>query len=450
MRNVLESKFAWRLFAFTELVLFGLFMFVLLSLALSNLLILAIMVAGLAVALRGSWLTFTGTGGRYRRGMAYVLAGVLAIIVSSIAFLDQPSNFRLLVIGGLLGVGYSGVFAVLRKLYWRQLRNMHGSERIEFKRPYLVVNPKSGNGRAVKAGLAEAAKRKGIKVIVMKRGQDMQKLARQAIEDGADVLGIAGGDGSIGAVAKVAMEHDVPLVVLPGGTRCHFARDLGLDPRHLVDALDGFKGVERRIDVGDINGRIFLNNISLGAYADIVDHKEYREQKVAVTRRVLRQILTGKKPAYSMRFRTPEGHVNEAVQVLVSVNRYTSMKLLELGHREQMDAGILQVTAVLKLTDKLLSRLLGSMSISRVRGKVSVEDFIQFDTAKLRIKSKQPTMIVGVDGEREEYKTPVVVTCRPGALRLCVPAEGVRPRPKSMFSRETLSRLWTLLKDGTL
>src|SRR5690606_33418510 len=106
-----------------------------------------------------------------------------------------------------------------------------------------------------------------------------QKLARQAIQDGADVLGISGGDGSIGAVAKVAMEYDVPLVVLPGGTRCHFARDLGLDPRYLVDGLDGFKGVERRIDVGDINGRVFLNNISLGAYADIVDHKEYREQK---------------------------------------------------------------------------------------------------------------------------------------------------------------------------
>jgi len=448
MQKILESRLMWRILAAVELVLFVLFMVVLIRLALSNLFILGCLLTGVIVVLYGAWLMFTGTGGRFRHGVVWSGLGVIGTTMASILFLNQEGNFRLLLVAAGLAAAYAGLFAVLRNLYWRQLRHKNEALRKHFTSPWLIVNPKAGGGRAAKAGLAAAAKEQGIKVIVLKRGDDMQKLARDAIAKGADVLGISGGDGSIGAVAKVAIEHDLPLVVLPGGTRCHFARDLGLDPRYLVDALDGFRGVERRIDVGDINGRIFLNNVSLGAYADIVDHKEYRDNKVAVTRRVLQSILSGKTPAYDIRFATPKSRVKEAVQVLIGVNRYTTMKLLELGHRESMDGGVLQVNAVLRLSDRLLARLLRSASLDRLHGKKEVDNFVQFEAPKLRIKSGQKTMVVGVDGERETYKTPVVVSVRKGALRLCVPAEGLRPRPKSMFSREILARLFDIVKNG--
>lgn len=450
MGKLLQSRFFWRVCAVTELVLLVVLAGTLLRIAMNNLLLVAIIVVGFAVAFRGSWMMFTGSGGRFRHGLWVAFAGVLSVLSASIVLLNQPNTARWLAVSGMSALVYAGVFAILRNLYWQRQREKFDGERVTFENPYLIINPKSGNGRAQKAGLAGAAKRMGIKVIVTKRGQDIQKLARDAIADGADVLGISGGDGSIGAVAKVAMQHDLPLVVLPGGTRCHFARDLGMDPRYLIDALMGFTGVERRVDVGDINGRIFLNNVSLGAYADIVDHPEYREQKLAVTRKVLQEIVAGKKSAYPMRFSTPEGSVTEAVQVLIGVNRYTSMKVLELGHRERMDEGVLQVNVVLRLTDAFIGRLLRSLSLDRLRGKMAVEDFQQFDTKKLRIKNREKKMVVGVDGEREEYKTPIVVSCRPGALKLCVPAEGVRPRPKSMFSRESLKRVLALLLNGEL
>lgn len=436
--------------ALVGLVCFGVFAFAVVRVALSNLLILSLMLAAVLVGGYGGWLMFSGKGGRFRRGAVMATLAVVGVVIGLLLFLGQPDNLRYLLAAIVSGAVYVGVFALMRRLYWQHLREKHLGEQAEFKKPWLIINPKSGDGRAVKAGLAQAARQQGIRVVTMKKGDDMQKLARQAIMKGADVLGISGGDGSIGAVAKVAFEHDLPLVVLPGGTRCHFARDLGMDPRYLVDALAGFHGIERLVDVGDINGRIFLNNVSIGAYADIVDHDEYRENKVAVTRCVLREILSGKKPSYPMRFQTPNGPVTEAVQVLIGVNRYTSMKLLELGHRSQMDGGVLQVNAVLKLTDAFIGRLVRSASFDRIKGKISVDDFMQFETRKLRIKNKDQQMVVGVDGERETYRSPLVITCRPKALRLYVPAEGLRPRPKSMFSRETLAHLVKIAKDGAV
>ena len=107
---------------------------------------------------------------------------------------------------------------------------------------------------------------------VLEPGEDARLAAMAAAQGGYEVLGVAGGDGSVSAVATVAAEHEVALVIVPMGTLNHFARDLGLDlarPLRALDALDA--GHERRVDIGRINGRPFINNVSLGVYAEMVE-----------------------------------------------------------------------------------------------------------------------------------------------------------------------------------
>src|SRR5271166_6220323 len=138
-------------------------------------------------------------------------------------------------------------------------------------RPVLFVNPRSGDGKAARAGVAERARGKGIEAVVLAPGQDLAALAGEAAAAGADALGMAGGDGSLAVVAAVAAAHGLPFVCVPAGTRNHFALDLGVDRNDLTGALEAFTGgVERLIDAAEVNGRVFLNNVSLGIYGDAV------------------------------------------------------------------------------------------------------------------------------------------------------------------------------------
>ena len=136
------------------------------------------------------------------------------------------------------------------------------------QRPVLFVNPRSGGGKAARAAVAERARERGIETVIFAPGQSLEALVREAVANGADALGVAGGDGSMAVVAAAAAAHGLPFVCVPAGTRNHFALDLGLDPHDVLGALDAFTdGIERLIDVADVNGRVFLNNVSLGSTA---------------------------------------------------------------------------------------------------------------------------------------------------------------------------------------
>jgi hypothetical protein len=149
------------------------------------------------------------------------------------------------------------------------------------RRPVLFINPKSGGGKAAHAGLAERARQRGIAAVVLAQGQDLVSAVGEAAAGGADALGMAGGDGSLAVVASAAAAHELPFVCVPAGTRNHFARDVGVDRYDLVGALDAFTdGVERRIDLAEVNGRAFLNNVSLGIYGEAVRKSAYRNAKV--------------------------------------------------------------------------------------------------------------------------------------------------------------------------
>src|SRR6476661_1885238 len=190
-------------------------------------------------------------------------------------------------------------------------------------RPFLVMNPRSGGGKVTRFGLQERAEALGAEVALLDRpGTDVQELARAALARGCDLLGVAGGDGTQALVAQVAAEHDVPFLVISAGTRNHFALDLGLDREDPSRCLDALRfGVEARIDLGEINGRPFVNNASFGAYAEIVENPAYRDDKRGTALDTLPDLLCGRRGAHLVA--DADGLVVDAPQaLLVSNNPY--------------------------------------------------------------------------------------------------------------------------------
>jgi diacylglycerol kinase family enzyme len=216
------------------------------------------------------------------------------------------------------------------------------------RRPLLLINPRSGDGRATRGAVAEHAREQGIDCVVLTPEQDLAALVRDAVKAGADALGMAGGDGSLAVVAAVALAHDLPFICIPAGTRNHFARDLGIDRHDLVGALGAFTdGVERKIDVGTVNGRMFLNNVSLGLYGDAVRQPAYREAKMHTLLATANAVLSSTAPAPALRVVDGLGdeHSQPAV-VLVSNNPYAFEPPPVIGTRPRLDGGQLGIVVV--------------------------------------------------------------------------------------------------------
>ena len=149
------------------------------------------------------------------------------------------------------------------------------------RRSVLFINPFSGGGKAQDARLDEGARERGIEPVVLAPGENLAALVERAMADGVDVLGMAGGDGSVAVVAAAACARGLPFVCVPAGTRNHFARDLGVPPNDLAGALDAFvDGLERSVDLGEVNGHLFINNVSLGIYGQAVQRASYRNAKL--------------------------------------------------------------------------------------------------------------------------------------------------------------------------
>jgi len=129
-------------------------------------------------------------------------------------------------------------------------------------------------------------------VVLLQRQDDLRLHAEATVSRGADALGMAGGDGSQGLVAAVSAEHGLPFVCVPAGTRNHFALDIGLDRDDPVRALDAFGPArETTVDLGEVNGEVFVNNVSLGVYASIVATPGYRQAKPRTVAEMLPDLL---------------------------------------------------------------------------------------------------------------------------------------------------------------
>src|SRR5215217_3191467 len=303
--------------------------------------------------------------------------------------------------------------------------------------PWLVVNARSGDGKAGRVGLVEAARARGIRVHVLESGDDLVGLARTAVAEGAGAIGVAGGDGSLGLVAKVAVEGDVPFVCVPSGTRNHFAGDLGLDRSDPVAALEAFGGTERRIDVGMVGDRMFLNNVSLGAYADVVADPRYRAAKLATAHAVLPASLRGERDLLRVGLRDADGREHPDVLVLLVASNCYELD----GVRERLDAGVLQVSVLRARTGAALAGLAGR-ALARGGRAPAGGAWAQWTTASLRVEAPVPELAAGVDGEALTLPTPLEFQVLPGALRVLVPPALAPPAPRvHLYRWSTVRRL---------
>jgi diacylglycerol kinase family enzyme len=212
-------------------------------------------------------------------------------------------------------------------------------------RAVLFVNPRSGGGNAAQSGLTEQARNRGIEAIVLRSGDSLAALVERAVANGADTLGVAGGDGSLAVVAAAALAHSLPFVCVPAGTRNHFALDLGLDPQDLVGALDAFTDrIEHRIDVADVNGRIFLNNVSIGVYGDAVQQPTYRDAKARTLLETAVRLLGPGAPTPDLDLVDDRGHSHhDPAVVLISNNPYSLGPPRAPGTRASLNSGQLGV-----------------------------------------------------------------------------------------------------------
>ena len=175
---------------------------------------------------------------------------------------------------------------------------------------------------------------------------DVAALARQAVADGADLLGVAGGDGTQALVAGIAAEHGLPFLVISAGTRNHFALDLGLDREDPATCLDALTdGEELRVDLGVIAGRTFVNNASFGAYAEVVRSPAYRDDKRGTTLQLLPDLLKGHQGAH-LSAQAGATRIEGPQALLVSNDPYGMSDVAGLGRRARLDAGTLGVVAI--------------------------------------------------------------------------------------------------------
>jgi diacylglycerol kinase family enzyme len=300
------------------------------------------------------------------------------------------------------------------------------------KHPYLIMNPRSGGGKVEKFDLKSKAEALGAEVYVFgPEPVDVAEVARQAVGNGADLLGVAGGDGTQSLVAGIAAEHGLPFVVISAGTRNHFAMDLGLnreDPTACLGALAD--GVELRVDLGLINGQTFVNNASFGAYAEIVQTPAYRGDKVGTTLEMLPDLLQGHRGALLVA--EVDGTQIQAPQaLLVANNQYGTGDIAGLDRRARLDGGVLGVIGVVVHTAGEAVDLLRGSSAHEVR---------ELTAKKVEITADVAQIPVGVDGEALTMPTPVTCTVWPGALRVWVP----RDRPGTPGLKPALN--WARLR----
>jgi diacylglycerol kinase family enzyme len=283
----------------------------------------------------------------------------------------------------------------------------------------LLLNPRSGGGAGRRHHLGEEARRRGVAVVTLTPGADLRALAEEAADGGADVMGMAGGDGSQALVADVARRRGIAFVCVPAGTRNHFAHDLGLDRKDLAGALDAFGvAVEQRVDLGQLGDRVFVNNVSLGVYAEIVQSDGYRDAKVGTAAGMLPDLLGPHRMPPDLRFTGPDGHAEPTTDVLlVSNNAYQLHSLGGLGTRPRLDSGQLGVVALRVDRARDVPTLVALESVGalgRFRG------LQQWTSPALRVDSAQPVN-VGVDGEALRLAPPLVFRSLPAALRVRIP-----------------------------
>ena len=399
---------------------------------------------GLVIIVLGSWDVLTRRGAA--RYVAFAVAALgLGVMLFGVLSADL-SAWRVITIAllGALSVGAARV--ALGKGHRRKPAELSELAR-PARRPVLIMNLKSGSGKAERFKLVDECAQRGIESIVLTQGDDLLALAEGAVERGADVLGMAGGDGSQALVASVAARHGLPFVVVPAGTRNHFALDLGLDREDVVGALDAFKGgIERRVDLATVNGRVFVNNATLGLYAKIVQSPDYRDAKAQTTTEMLPDLLGPDATRMDLRFRGPDGEAHSSADVmLISNNPYELRHARGRGSRTRLDSGELGIASVV-IEDAAAAARLATLVFAGHAQRFP--GWLEWTAPSFEVAS-EGAVEIGIDGEALRLEPPLVFGSLPGALRVLLPpsAPGRSPAAEAvhLVSESTLLSLWRVL-----
>jgi diacylglycerol kinase family enzyme len=289
----------------------------------------------------------------------------------------------------------------------------------------VLCNCRAGGGRsdAEVEALRRAFAAAGLdaEVLIPRPGDELRKLARQVLEQRPPVLVAAGGDGTVSAVADVVRGTDTALGVVPAGTLNHFARDLGLPLEFDEAARVIAQGRSARVDVGEVNGSVFVNNASLGIYPKIVRERTQQQRRFGPSKRsaMLWATLAAlqRSPLVDLRLELEEGvHDCRAPFVFVGNNDYV-LEGFDIGKRERLDAGLLNIYTTRRSTVGGLIGLALRALFGRLR---QADDFVQSEARTLRVRSRRPRILVAVDGELRLMETPLEFRSRPRSLKVLV------------------------------
>ncbi len=399
----------------------------------------------LLVLLVPAWFVLTRTG--VKRVAALVVAVV--IVVALVALVAGSGGYPLIslavrIVG--LGVAVSlARFALGSRVGQLQESRTPGTLVPESTRGVLFMNLKSGGGKAASFHLVDECARRGIRPVVLDAGMDWLQTVREVAASGVDVLGMAGGDGSQAMVGTVAAELGLPMVVVPAGTRNHLAMDLGLDRDDVVGALDAYaQAVERTMDLGDVNGHVFVNNVSLGLYAAMVRSPDYRDAKVDTALTTLPQVLGPHTKPFDLRFRGPDGVAHTGAHLIQISNNPYGATAGGRSSRPRLDTHQLGVFAL------MLGEAGGPPAFLAALAADHPERFgglTSWAAPTFEVTSGAP-IDVGLDGEAMVLESPLRFSIRPAPVRVRLPrhAIGYSRAARSLGWKEGAHELWQVVR----
>jgi diacylglycerol kinase family enzyme len=352
----------------------------------------------------------------YRRFHGWTAAGAvlsLAGVVASLLAAGRGAVAVAVVVGGIVVAAALGILALRWEVHRALAQRWHHVPAT--RRGVILMNPMSGGGTVARLHLVDEARRRGIEPVVLKEGDDLRSLAEAAVTRGADALGVAGGDGSQAVVAAVASERGLPLVCIPAGTRNHFALDLGVDRDDPVGALEAFgPALEATTDLGEVNGAVFVNNVSLGLYARIVASERYRQAKRRTVAEMLPELLGPTAAPFGLSLDGPDGPVTRAQVVQVSNNPYRLSSLAGFGSRAALSTGVLGVVTVSVKRVSDINRLVALEATGHPERYAGWQEWTARD---LKADGPNP-LAAAVDGEARTFAPPLHFMIRPMALRV--------------------------------
>ena len=283
-----------------------------------------------------------GWHGLLRRGVTRAISlaiALVALVVAVILLLSRDPGLTIAVVLTAVGAIAAARVAVAFRV--------HKPPEQPPSHPVMFFNPRSGGGKAERFHLADEARRRGIEPIELTFDTTLEALVDAALERGADGLSMAGGDGSQAVVAAGSRGRACHTRAFRRD-RNHFALDLGVDRDDVVGALDAFvSGREQRVDLAEVNGRVFVNNVSLGLYAQAVQSSGYRDAKLRTLLDTIPEVAGPASSLPALRWSTSDGLIHEGgVALLISNNPYRLGRAVGSGTRPRMDTGRLGVAVI--------------------------------------------------------------------------------------------------------